>query len=109
MGDPWDDEDGPAEFPDDPTHVDEAEAIVKEIDASPITKPHDSKEWLLGFEAGKRGRALDVIQALIAVQLDDYASRTEAHAYAKRVVVKLEAMEKADLLRRDKTGETIGE
>lgn len=84
MGDPFDDDDGPR-WDEDPTAVDDVDLVEVELEADAVTKPHDQREWLNGFEAGRRGGMMDVLQALIAVQREDGAPLFRAKAYAERV------------------------
>jgi hypothetical protein len=78
---PPDDEDTPHEFDADvPTRPDGGVALKEEI-----TKPHDAKEWLDGFERGRMGGTADVLNALFAELKARSVSESDARMFVGRV------------------------
>lgn len=82
---PPDDEDTPNEFtPNVPTRPDGGPALVEKAH-SEDTKPHNTREWLLGFERGRMGGTADVLNALLAELRARGMAQTEARVFVSRV------------------------
>jgi hypothetical protein len=80
-----DDEDTPHEFDADaPTRPDGGPAL-KEIAEGEITKPHDGKEWLKGFERGRMGGTADVLNALLTELRSRGVTESDARLFVSRV------------------------